>query len=227
MLKMPTDVEPEFAGSWEAFLELPTVEKMEPTLRSECFRILLKQAGVKIKTLKKVKDFFTVNKLYAEFSKTLTSKFLLTHLKPVRHSYEFIIDATQLTNLVHGVTVKGQVKLKAQRFDLDYLIRRMVDVKVLKEFPEALKLDSRKVTKDGKQVTTYTDRCPATIDRVKPWDEVTVVVNNRMKITIARLKGGYLAMKYEVYFVTEMPLYPNLKNELLALWRRASIGDLQ
>jgi len=225
---MPADVDSAYAGSWEAFLELPETKSLNPVVREEAFRILLRQAGTKIKTLKKLQDFFTVNKLYAEFNKTLNSKFLLTHMKPERHSFEIVFtDADELVNVVHGFKVVGQVKMKPQRFDLDYLIARMVQVKVLKEFPDALKVSSRKVMRDGKQVTIKTDRCPAKILQLKPWQEVTVVINSKFRVTIARLKGGVLAMKYEVYFHTEIPFYQDLEKQLLAVWRRASIGDLQ
>jgi hypothetical protein len=228
MPRMPADVDPAYAGSWEAFLELPETKGLNPVVLEEGFRILLRQAGTKIKTLKSVKDFFTVNKLYAEFSKTLNTRFLLTHLKPERHKFDIVFtDADELVNVVHGFKIVGQVKMKPQRFDLDYLIARMVQVKVFKEFPDALKVSSRKVMRDGKQVTIKTDRCPAFIKQLKPWQEVTVVLNSKFKITIARLKGGFLAMKYEVYFHTEMPFYQDLEKQLLAVWRRASIGDLQ
>lgn len=227
MLKMPTDIDPEFAGSWEAFLELPDTNGLDPKVLKEGFRILLKQAGVKVKTLHNLKDFFTVNKLYSAFNSALTAKFLLYHLKPSKHKFEIVMDSDDLTNVVHGFKIVGQVKLKAQRFTLDYLLNRMVQVKVLKEMPDSLKLSRRTVMRDGKQVTIVNDRCPGTIRQVKPWQENVVVLNNDMKISIARLKGDYLYLHYEVFFRTEMPHYPLLEKELLAVWRRASIGDLQ
>uniref|UniRef100_A0AB39CEC7 Uncharacterized protein n=1 Tax=Pseudomonas phage HRDY3 TaxID=3236930 RepID=A0AB39CEC7_9VIRU len=227
MLKMPTDVDSAYAGSWDAFLELPETKGLDQKVIEEGFRILLQQAGTKIRTRFATKDFFTVNKLYTEFSRALTSKFLLTHLKPLRHTFEIVLDADPLVNVVHGFKVVGQAKLKPQRFDLNYLLNRMVHVKVLKEFPEALKLSSRKMVRDGKQVTITKDRCPANISQLKPWQEVTLVVNPKFKIVIARLKGDYLALKYEVYFHTEMPLYKDTEKQLSALWRGASIGDLQ
>lgn len=227
MLKMPPDIEPEFQGSWEAFLELPDTKNLDPKVLKEGFRILLRQAGVKVKTLHTLKDFFTVNKLYSAFNSALTSKFLLYHLKPQKHTFEIVFDSDDMTNVVHGFKVVGQVKMKAQRFTLDYLLNRMVQVKVLKELPDSLQLDRRTVMRGGEKVTVVTDRCPGTIRQVKPWQQTVVVVNRDMKISIARLKGDHLYLQYEVFFRTEMPHYPLLEKELLAVWRRASIGDLQ
>lgn len=227
MLKMPPDIDPEFAGSWEAFLELPDTKQLDQKILAEGFRILLKQAGVKVKTLHTLKDFFTVNKLYSAFNSALTSKFLLYHLKPQKHTFEIVFDSDDMTNVVHGFKVVGHVKMKAQRFSLDYLLNRMVSVKVLKQLPDTLKLDQRKIKRGDEIVTVTTDRCPSMMRQVKPWQETVVVINRDMKISIARLKGDHLYLKYEVFFLTEMPHYPNLEKELLAVWRRASIGDLQ
>lgn len=227
MLKMPPDIEPEFAGSWEAFLELPDTKNLDPKVLKEAFRILLRQAGVKVKTLHTLKDFFTVNKLYSAFNSALTSKFLLYHLKPQKHTFEIVFDSDDMTNVVHGFKIVGQVKMKAQRFSLDYLLNRLVQVKVLKEMPDSLQLDRRTTLRGGEKVTVVTDRCPGTIRQLKPWQETVVVINRDMKISIARLKGDHLCLKYEVFFRTEMPHYPQLEKELLAVWRRASIGDLQ
>lgn len=227
MLKMPPDIEPEFQGSWDAFLELPDVKKLEPKVLKECFRILLGQAGVKVKTLHTLKDFFTVNKLYGAFNSALTAKFLLYHLKPVKHTFEVVLDADDLTNVVYGFKIVGKVKMKAQRFSLDYLLNRLVQVKVLKELPDTLQLDRRTIMRGGEKTTIVADRCPGTIRQVKPWQENVVVVNQAMKISIARLKGDHLYLHYEVFFHTEMPHYPLLEKELLAVWRRASIGDLR
>lgn len=224
-LKMPPDVDPAYAGSWEAFLELPATNGVDPQILYESFRVLLNQAGTKLKTLKATKDWFTVNKLYTEFNRAVTAKFLLYQLKPQRHSFTIEMDADELVNIVKGFKIVGQVKLKAQRFSLDYLISRMVDVKVLGKFPDELKLSERKVLKDGKVTVVKNDRCPAKFTQLKPWNYITLVVNPRYKLSIARLKGDYLALTYEVYVKVDMPYYQNTEKDLEAIWRRATIGD--
>jgi len=226
-LKMPSDVDPAYAGSWEAFLELPDTKGKDPKMLAECFRVLLQQAGTKLKTLKKVGDWFTVNKLYADLNKALTQKFLLTHLVPQRHSFDIELNVDHLTNIVSGFTITGQVKMKPQRFDLDYLINRMVSVKVLKEFPDALKLSTVRTVKDGKVVQVKKDRRPANFSQLKRWDWVPMIFNPQFRVSIGRLKGDYLALAYEVYVTIEMPYYLNTEKELAAIWRRATLEDLR
>jgi len=227
MMKMPSDISEDFQGSWEAFLELPQTSKLEPLVLGECFRILLKQAGISVKTTKSLSDFFTVNKRYQSFSKQVHSKFLLSHLKPVQHHYEFITKANDLVNVINGFTIRGSVKLKPQRFALDYLLKRLVELKVFKEMPEALQLTSRVKMHAGEKKTVYTDRFPTRADKVKAFQEVSVVVNPEMRIKLARLKNDFLVLNYELYFDNVIPMYSNLEKQLFAVWRRASIGDFR
>lgn len=224
---MPSDISDDFQGSWEAFLELPRTSKLEPLVLGECFRILLQQAGVKIKTMKLLADFFTVNNRYQAFAKQVHSKFLLYHLLPVQHQYEFVMNADELVNVVNGFTIRGTVKLKPQRFELDYLLRRLVELKVFKELPDQLKLSSRVKMHAGEKKTVYADRFPPRADKVRESMEVSVILNSDMRVKIARLKNDFLVLKYELYFDNTIPMYSNLDKQLIAVWRRASIGDFR
>lgn len=227
MMKMPSDISEDFQGSWDAFLELPRTSKLEPLVLGECFRILLQQAGIKIKTTKLLADFFTVNTRYKSFSKQVHSKFLLYHLLPVQHQYEFVMKADELVNVVNGFTIRGTVKLKPQRFELDYLLRRLVELKVFKTLPEELQLSSRVKLHAGEKKTVYADRFPPRADKVRESMEVVVILNSDMRVSIARLKNDFLVLKYELYFDNTIPMYPNLDKQLFAVWRRASIGDFR
>ncbi|MND59766.1 hypothetical protein D3C80_509690 [compost metagenome] len=225
--KIPSDINTDFKEAWEAFTELPATKKLDEKVLSECFRILLTQAGSRTKCLYSLRNFFSVNKRYTEFSNALHSKFLLYHLVPQKHTFDIEIESDDLTNVAKRFIVRGNARLKAQRFSLNHLLDRMASIKVLKEVPKSLKLTASKATKDGKATTVYKDRHPSKVRDVKEWDKVSVALGRDYKISIARLKSDNLAMFYEVYFDVELPNYPDLKQTLFAVWRQASIGDLQ
>lgn len=226
-MKMPSDISEDFQGSWEAFLELPQTSKLEPLVLGECFRILLAQAGIKTQTKKSLTDFLTVNNRYKSFSKTVHAKFLLYNLLPVKHTYELESNENALINVINGFTLRGVVKLKPQRYELDYILKRLVELKVFKQLPEALQLSSRVKMVNGEKKTVYADRFPTAVRKIRSYDEVPIVGNSEMQIKIARLKGDFLVLKYELYFDTVLPMYPNLEKQLFAVWRRATIGDFR
>lgn len=222
-MKMPSDISEDFKDSWEAFLELPGTRNLDKKVLFDSFRIMLKQAGVKVEVHNSVSDFITVNKRYRVLLKNLHAKQLLAHLRPVKHTFSFQTNSDSLVNTVNGLVVKGVIKLKPQRFSLDYLIQRMVDLKTFSSFPTVLKLDATR--KQDKVV--YKDRFPATYNRVKPASKINVLLLPNIRVTAARLKGDFLALEYEVFFDEVFPMYPDLEKQLTAIWRRTSIGDFR
>lgn len=210
-MKLPSDINADYAGSWEAFLELPSTKKRDPLLLGESFRILLQQAGIKCPSLNLVTDFLTVNKLYGELIRRVNVCNMLSYLKPVRHQFQFVLNEIKIANILDGFTVRGQVKLKPQRFEMQYLLERM---RVLRVF-DAVPAELNKA------------KYPSSESAVKDRDFYLLFRSKDMKLEVARIKGDFLVLRYEVYFTNAMPLYPNIEKQLFAIWRRASIGDFQ
>lgn len=210
-MKLPSDINADYAGSWEAFLELPSTNKRDPLLLGESFRILLQQAGIKCPTLNLVTDFLTVKKLYGELIRRVNVCNMLSYLKPVRHQFQFVLNEIRIANILDGFTVRGQVKLKPQRFEMQYLLERMKLLRVFDAIPAELN--------KGKY--------PSSERAVKDRDYYLLFRSKDMKLEVTRIKGDFLVLRYEVYFTNAMPLYPNIEKQLFAMWRRASIGDFQ
>lgn len=210
-MRKPSDISEEFEGSWEAFLELPQTRKRDPVLLGECFRILLQQAGVKCPTLKSLDEFFTVKNHYTALLRRINVNHFLSHLKPVKHTYSFALNEIKITNILDGFTIKGQIKLKPQRFELKYLLERMRTLRVFDELPQQM----------------IKGKYPSSDRAVRDRDFVVIYRDAKMLLEATRIKGDFLVLRYEVYFKDVIPLYPNLEKQLFALWRRATLGDFQ
>lgn len=210
-MRKPADISDDYEGAFEAFLELPSTKRRDPELLGECFRILLQQAGVKLPTLKKLTDFLTVNKQCTALLRRVNICFLLSYLKPVRHQFQFVLNEIKVANILDGFTIRGQVKLKPQRFELKYLLERMRNGRVFDEIPE--QLDRPKY--------------PSSEAAIRARDYHLLYRDKDLMLEVTRIKGDFLVLRYEVYFKNEIPLYPNLEKQLFALWRRATIGDFR
>lgn len=210
-MKMPTDISKEFEGSWEAFNELPVVPKLEPLVREEAFRILLKQAKINVRYIKGVKDFISVNTKYNDLIKRVNLAFMLYHLLPQQHRFGFILKEDKMVNVVHSVTVKGEMKLKPNGLQLKYLLERMYTLKVFRDKP----------------VQLFGDKFRSMPSQLRAYDFVTLFASKDLLLQVARIKRDYLVLRYEVYFDGDIPNYMNIDKQLHALWRRASLGDFK
>lgn len=211
MMKMPSDISADFEGSWEEFVELPATKSLEPLVREEAFRILLQQARIKVRTLKTVSDFITVNTKYAALIRRVNLAYMLYHLAPQHHRFGFEFKENAMTNVVHFTTIKGEMKLKPSGHVLQHLLNRLVTLKVFKSMPTALS--------NGR----YRSRSV----QLRDYDFVNLFACEDFVLKVARIKGDYLILRYEVYFENALPMYNNLEKQLYALWRRASIGDFK
>jgi hypothetical protein len=210
-MRKPSDISEEFEGSWEAFLELPQTKGRDVRLLGECFRILLQQAGIKCPLMNSLGDFFTVKSQYSSLLRRINMAYLLYHMLPVKHTYSFVMNQIKIVNILDGFTVKGQVKLKPQRFELKYLLERMKTLRVFDEIPEQF----------------ISGKYPSSDRAVRDRDFIVIYRDANMLVELTRIKGDKMVMRYEVYFKDVIPLYPNLEKQLFALWRRATLGDFR
>lgn len=210
-MRKPSDISEEFEGSWEAFLEIPQTKKRDPVLLGECFRILLQQAGIKTPLMNSLDDFLTVKTLYTSLLRRVNMNYFLYHLLPVKHTYLFELNQIKIANILDGFKIKGQVKLKPQRFELKYLLERMKTLRVFDELPTQL----------------ISGKYPSSDRAVRDRDFSVVYRDANMLLEVTRVKGDFLVMRYEVYFKNVIPLYPNLEKQLFAQWRRATLGDFR
>lgn len=225
-MKLPTDISEDFQESWSAFTEIPATKALEPELLAECFRIFLTQAGIKTKTLKTLSDYLTVNKLYGKFNRVITTKYLLYQLLPVQHKYEIDLHENRLINTVNGVTIRGQVKLKPQRFALKYLLERMVSLKVFPDLPQQMRAHTDyKTPKEAN--AAHATKLVGSMSQLRDRHFVLVHRDSNIVLRVARLKGDYLVLDYAVTFPEVFPMYPNVEKQLTAVWRRATIGDFR
>lgn len=225
-MKLPTDISEDFQESWTAFTEIPATKALTPDVLAECFRIFLQQAGIKIQTLKQLKDYLTVNKLYDKFVRIVTTKYLFYQLQPVQHKYEIDLHLNKLVNTVNTVTVRGRVKLKPQRFALKYLLERMVTLRVFPNLPEQLRAVTDYKTKKA-ATDAHASKPPGSMQQLRDRHFVLVHRDPNIVLKVARLKGDFLVMDYAVTFNEVFPMYPNVEKQLTALWRRATIGDFR
>lgn len=220
MMRFPRDIDETFRGSWEAYNELPGTKGLDDTVRAEAFRILLQQADVKLRTLKSAKDFITVNNMYKTFIKKVRTSYLLNNFVPVKNLTTLDLNEDRHTNVCHGYTISGTVLLRPQRFAMEHLLNRMYQVQVFKEYPEVLfgrREGDKKVTK----------RFASSRSLVRDADYFTIHRDSQMVLRVARLKSDYLVLSYALHFDDVLPLYPNLEKQIFAIWRRASLGDIQ
>jgi hypothetical protein len=151
---------------------------------------------------------------------------MLYQLQPVQHKFEIDLHENRLINIVNGVTIRGQVKLKPQRFALKYLLERMVSLKVFPNMPEQLRsVTDYKTTKDAR--AAHASKLVGSISQLRDRHFVLVHRDSDIVLKVARLKNDYLVLDYAVTFPETFPLYPNVEKQLTAVWRRATIGDFR
>jgi len=133
--------------------------------------------------------------------------YLLHHMAPERHVYNFELVADTMTNIVERFVIHGECTLRPQRMALRYLVERMVHAKIFKAYPFPEKLPNSRA---------------ALIDR----DFVLVYGDANCRIKIAALKNETLVMRYSVFVAEAVPMYSDLEKQLTALWRRATMETL-
>ena len=200
---MPSDISEDFAESWEAFGE---VCPYDGVLKDEAFRLLVKQAGVKAKLKHKFVDFHKLKPQYDLLIRQIVLSYLLYHLKPTRHAFKVEINSQKIMNVAEGFTISGQLVLMPQRFALDYLINRMVNLRVL-----------------NKTAFPWTARAAHT---VKDRDFILLKGTKDFEIRLAKTPKS-LVMRYKIFVNTPVPLYKDLEKQILAAWRQLTLGELR
>lgn len=211
-MRFPLDLDKEFEKTWAAYLELTAVQdalKINPLAVEDAFRILLIQAGIKtVKTQFNAKRFISLSQKVQQLKKRLDLSHVLRHVNIRKHSVAVDLPTAKQINIVNKPSIEGIVQLKPRAgFTVDYLLQRMASLKVFREIPPRLT--------SGKFPTILT---------LKNYDFCDLYRDKEIGLSIARLKGDTLILKYDLSFDTILPAYKDVESQMLKLWQIESRG---
>lgn len=210
-MRFPPDLDTEFSATWEAFLELKAVQDvatLSPLAVEDAFRLLLQQAGIKLKPLFTAKRFITVNTVVKQLKRRLDLSHVLNHMNVRRHDFTVTMPTAKQINVIHRPRFIGTVELKPRGFTLDYLLNRMLELKVFKhQLPAQLN--------DKDRPTRYNIR-------ERDWHDL--YRDREWSLSICRIRNGTLLLRYDVTIDAVLPSYVDAEKQLKNIWQTAMTG---
>ena len=216
-VEFPKDVSEEYLPVWDAFLKMRAVAQLRVIENAdlavpECFRLLTKQIGAKVPLLYTVKDFVRPQTPLKHLREFLRRGGVLDHMRVVRHKQSLQYTEAAPVCALYNPVFEGIVVLRAQRFDLKYLIGRMQGL-VYKNLP--YQLNDKMPNGDPKKMRK--------LNGLSDKDFVVLFDAHDLTISMARTDKE-LVVKYAVKLKVIVPLYQRADVALKDLWRKSIIG---
>lgn len=211
-MRFPPDLDKHFAGTWESFTELTAVQDViaiNPLIAEDAFRILLTQAGYRTKTQFTVKRFITVKHVVEHMRRKLDLTHVLNHMNVGKTKLSIELPAVKAINVIYRPVITGRMQLRPRAgFELDFLLKRMEQLKAFKNFPEQLAKSKRLPTEFN----------------IHPRDWYTFHRDHQWSLQVCRLRNGSLVLEYQVTVGAAFPTYPDAEKQLTAIWKSEISG---
>jgi hypothetical protein len=213
-LLLPENVSQDYQAVWDKFKSMRAVQQLysmdDNNAISECFRLMVKQAGAKTAPRFNVASFSPLP-FYVKGVKTYTNKMnLFKHLRLERQIRNVEYSPVPYLCAAYGVKYTFVAQFSTMRFDLNYLINSAwKDLLFTKEVPLAL---SR--TYPGSKKARHV----VAMDKLRQLDYYIAYTDKHTSLGVYRHKEK-LILRYDVTPNNVIPMYKNLDAQLKKNWR--------